>query len=99
MCHNHIQTATEFDNMLAHELLHAFDHCRAADLDWSNCRHHACSEVRAVQCSGGGTRGPGVSPGGASERASVVAVLYLPSEGLELTLKAVCCTPRCVPPA
>ena len=32
--------------MVVHELIHAFDHCRAANLDWSNCRHHACSEVR-----------------------------------------------------
>ena len=47
MCHNHMQSATEFENMLVHELVHAFDHCRAADLDWGNCKHHACSEVRA----------------------------------------------------
>lgn len=45
MCHNHMQSATEFENMLVHELIHAFDHCRATDLDWGNCRHHACSEV------------------------------------------------------
>jgi hypothetical protein len=51
MCHNHITTATEFENMLAHELIHAFDHCRAADLDWGNCRHHACSEVRGDSLS------------------------------------------------
>ena len=47
MCHNHMQSATEFENMLVHELVHAFDHCRAADLDWGNCKHHACSEARA----------------------------------------------------
>jgi inner membrane protease ATP23 len=48
MCHNHMQSATEFENMLVHELVHAFDHCRGADLSWSNCRHHACSEARAA---------------------------------------------------
>jgi len=52
MCHNHMQSATEFENMLVHELVHAFDHCRARDLDWGNCRHHACSEVRAASLSG-----------------------------------------------
>ena len=46
MCHNHMQSATEFENMLVHELVHAFDHCRGRDLDWTDCRHHACSEAR-----------------------------------------------------
>ncbi|KAH9548146.1 hypothetical protein CY35_11G074200 [Sphagnum magellanicum] len=35
----------EVDVALTHELLHAYDHCRAANLDWTNCEHHACSEV------------------------------------------------------
>jgi inner membrane protease ATP23 len=52
LCHNQIVSATEFENALVHELVHAFDHCRAADLSWSNCRHHACSEVRAANLSG-----------------------------------------------
>jgi len=51
MCHNHMQSKSEFENMLVHELVHAFDHCRAADLDWGNCRHHACSEARAPRSS------------------------------------------------
>lgn len=46
MCHNTVQDAREFENMLVHELVHAFDHCRAADMSWQNCRHHACSEAR-----------------------------------------------------
>lgn len=37
---------------MVHELIHAYDHCRAADLDWTNCEHHACSEVRAASLSG-----------------------------------------------
>ena len=52
VCHNNMQSATEFENALVHELVHAFDHCRGKDLDWENCRHHACSEVRAAQLSG-----------------------------------------------
>jgi hypothetical protein len=36
---------------LTHELVHAYDHCRAY-VDWSNCVHHACSEVRAANLSG-----------------------------------------------
>ena len=37
--------------MVIHELIHAYDDCRAANLDWANCAHHACSEVR-VSCDG-----------------------------------------------
>lgn len=33
------------EDTLAHELVHAFDHCRFK-VDWGNLRHHACSEVR-----------------------------------------------------
>ena len=33
---------------LTHELLHAYDHCRAANLNWTNCEHHACSEVHRL---------------------------------------------------
>jgi len=32
------------------ELIHAFDDCRAANLDWSDCAQSACSEVRILQC-------------------------------------------------
>ena len=35
-----------------HELVHAYDHCRGRTLDWSDCDHHACSEVRAAALSG-----------------------------------------------
>lgn len=36
---------------VVHELIHAFDHCRA-QMDWKNCLHVACSEVRASHLSG-----------------------------------------------
>jgi hypothetical protein len=29
---------------VAHELIHAYDDCRA-DIAWTNCVHHACTEV------------------------------------------------------
>lgn len=28
-----------------HELIHAYDECRAKNLDWNNCYHRACAEV------------------------------------------------------
>lgn len=37
---------------MRHEMIHAYDHCRAKDLDWNSCRHHACSEIRAAVLSG-----------------------------------------------
>lgn len=36
---------------LAHELVHAYDGCRAA-VDWADCAHVACTEVRAANLSG-----------------------------------------------
>jgi mitochondrial inner membrane protease ATP23 len=34
------------ETTLAHELIHAYDACRAK-MDYSNCLHHACTEIRA----------------------------------------------------
>lgn len=31
-------------DVLTHELIHAYDHCRA-HVDWQNIKHLACSEV------------------------------------------------------
>mmetsp|Transcript_30368 Transcript_30368/g.116439 ORF Transcript_30368/g.116439 Transcript_30368/m.116439 type:complete len:101 (-) Transcript_30368:432-734(-) len=36
---------------MVHELIHAFDDCRA-HIEWNNCEHLACSEVRAAALSG-----------------------------------------------
>lgn len=52
VCSNHVTAQEEINHALTHELIHAYDHCRAADLDWRNCEHHACSEVRAASLSG-----------------------------------------------
>ncbi len=35
----------DLDEMLVHELIHAYDHCRAKNLRWDDCEMHACSEV------------------------------------------------------
>ena len=52
LCHNHLASQEEVNHALTHELIHAYDHCRAKDLDWCNCAHHACSEIRAASLSG-----------------------------------------------
>ncbi|KAJ1473661.1 peptidase M76 [Baffinella frigidus] len=51
LCQNHIRDYEHAELTLTHELIHSFDHCRAY-VDWSNCVHHACSEVRAANLSG-----------------------------------------------
>lgn len=48
----------EINHALTHELVHAYDHCRAKNLDWTNCQHHACSEIRAAALSGERARAP-----------------------------------------
>mmetsp|Transcript_16486 Transcript_16486/g.22786 ORF Transcript_16486/g.22786 Transcript_16486/m.22786 type:complete len:151 (+) Transcript_16486:359-811(+) len=52
LCSNNLGTWDQISTTVTHELVHAYDHCRAKDLDWSNCHHHACSEVRAANLSG-----------------------------------------------
>jgi mitochondrial inner membrane protease ATP23 len=51
LCANHIRTQDHANTTLVHETIHAFDQCRAK-VDWSNCLHHACSEIRAAALSG-----------------------------------------------
>ncbi|CAK4086507.1 unnamed protein product [Aphanomyces euteiches] len=52
LCQNHILDQEWMNRTLAHELIHAFDHCRAK-IDWrTDCDSHACSEVRAAALSG-----------------------------------------------
>jgi mitochondrial inner membrane protease ATP23 len=51
LCENRLQGASHTETTLVHELVHAFDDCRA-NVDWSNCIHHACSEIRAANLSG-----------------------------------------------
>lgn len=46
VCSNHMNIQDEVNQVVIHELIHAFDDCRAKNLEWANCAHHACSEVR-----------------------------------------------------
>ncbi|XP_047982489.1 mitochondrial inner membrane protease ATP23-like isoform X2 [Salvia hispanica] len=52
VCHNHLQFQDQVEQVMIHELIHAYDDCRSANLDWDNCAHHACSEIRASHLSG-----------------------------------------------
>ncbi|KAL2490466.1 Ku70-binding family protein [Abeliophyllum distichum] len=52
VCSNHLNIQDEVNQVVIHELIHAYDDCRAANLDWSDCAHHACSEIRAGHLSG-----------------------------------------------
>nr|XP_033813793.1 mitochondrial inner membrane protease ATP23 homolog isoform X1 [Geotrypetes seraphini]XP_033813795.1 mitochondrial inner membrane protease ATP23 homolog isoform X1 [Geotrypetes seraphini] len=52
LCQNNIHHQSHMNRVVAHELIHAFDHCRA-QVDWfSNVKHLACSEIRAANLSG-----------------------------------------------
>ncbi|XP_020947566.1 mitochondrial inner membrane protease ATP23 homolog isoform X4 [Sus scrofa] len=52
LCQNNIRNQAHMNRVVTHELIHAFDHCRA-HVDWfTNIRHLACSEVRAANLSG-----------------------------------------------
>ncbi|KAH7850586.1 hypothetical protein Vadar_000225 [Vaccinium darrowii] len=52
VCSNYMRIQDEVNQVVIHELIHAYDDCRAANLDWANCAHHACSEIRAGHLSG-----------------------------------------------
>lgn len=52
VCSNQITTQDGVNQVVIHELIHAYDDCRAANLAWENCAHHACSEIRAGHLSG-----------------------------------------------
>lgn len=48
-------SSSSFVSVLAHELLHAFDHC-VSRVDWEDPKHLACAEIRAANlthCSPG----------------------------------------------
>ncbi|XP_022741914.1 mitochondrial inner membrane protease atp23-like [Durio zibethinus] len=51
VCSNYVSLRDEVNQVVIHGLIHAYDECRAANLDWTNCAHHACSEIRAGHLS------------------------------------------------
>lgn len=50
VCSNYVRIQDDVNQVVIRELIHAFDDCRGANLDWSDCAHHACTEVRILQC-------------------------------------------------
>ncbi|XP_069831983.1 mitochondrial inner membrane protease ATP23 homolog isoform X2 [Dendropsophus ebraccatus] len=52
ICQNNINDQTTMNKMLSHELIHAYDHCRAQVDFLTNIRHLACTEIRAASLSG-----------------------------------------------
>ncbi|KAG2022427.1 metalloprotease ATP23 [Coprinopsis cinerea AmutBmut pab1-1] len=51
LCAGNFFSQKHMENTLVHEMMHMFDQCRFK-VDWSNLRHHACSEIRANNLSG-----------------------------------------------
>jgi mitochondrial inner membrane protease ATP23 len=51
VCEDNPMEKETFQNTIVHELVHAYDQCRAK-FDWTNCLHHACTEIRASSLSG-----------------------------------------------
>ncbi|KAF9011430.1 peptidase M76 [Cyathus striatus] len=51
LCTGHFLSRKHMEQTLVHELVHMYDHCKFK-VDWSNLRHHACSEIRANSLSG-----------------------------------------------
>ncbi|KAL7746434.1 Mitochondrial inner membrane protease atp23 [Sorochytrium milnesiophthora] len=51
LCQNRFVTKQHMEDTIVHELVHAFDHCMFK-YDPSNCRHFACTEIRAANLSG-----------------------------------------------
>ncbi|KAF8174944.1 peptidase M76 family-domain-containing protein, partial [Pholiota molesta] len=51
LCAGNFFGEQHMESTITHELIHMYDHCRFK-VDWSNLRHHACSEIRANNLSG-----------------------------------------------
>ncbi|KAH9464069.1 hypothetical protein Pst134EB_003605 [Puccinia striiformis f. sp. tritici] len=45
LCADSLATKAQMEDVLSHELIHAYDH-RRFKIDWTNWRHIACTEVR-----------------------------------------------------
>ncbi|KAL8474586.1 hypothetical protein ACS0TY_031152 [Phlomoides rotata] len=52
ICSEEMDHQDDVTQTVFHELIHAYDECHAANLDWTDCAHHACSEIRANHLSG-----------------------------------------------
>ncbi|KAF0891686.1 hypothetical protein E2562_010902 [Oryza meyeriana var. granulata] len=52
VCCEQVGIQDDINQILIHELIHAYDDCVVKNLDFKNCAHHACSEIRANHLSG-----------------------------------------------
>ncbi|KAI9189652.1 Mitochondrial inner membrane protease atp23 [Blastocladiella emersonii ATCC 22665] len=51
LCANQVISKDHLRETLVHELVHAYDHC-VFRYNWMDCKHFACTEVRAANLSG-----------------------------------------------
>ncbi|EWM21826.1 mitochondrial inner membrane protease atp23 [Nannochloropsis gaditana] len=51
VCEDNLLGSHYVAQTLAHELVHAYDQCRAK-VNWQSCYHYACTEIRASTLSG-----------------------------------------------
>jgi inner membrane protease ATP23 len=51
MCAQYLDSRSKVEDTLAHEMVHAYDHLRF-NIDWSDLKHVACTEIRASNLSG-----------------------------------------------
>lgn len=51
LCSNWIRDKWQLEDILTHELVHAYDYLKF-QVDLSNLKHHACTEIRASMLSG-----------------------------------------------
>ena len=51
MCAQYLDSRSKTEDVLAHEMVHAYDHLRF-NVDWNNPKHQACTEIRASNLSG-----------------------------------------------
>jgi len=51
LCADSLASKGHLEDVLSHELIHAYDH-RRFQIDWTNLRHIACTEIRANALSG-----------------------------------------------
>ncbi|KAJ1922294.1 Mitochondrial inner membrane protease atp23 [Mycoemilia scoparia] len=51
LCWNGFFSKDHMEDTMAHEMIHAYDHCNFK-VNWLNLEHHACSEIRAASLSG-----------------------------------------------
>jgi inner membrane protease ATP23 len=46
LCQGNFLNKKHMEHTIVHELVHMYDHA-VFNVDWTNLRHHACSEVRS----------------------------------------------------